>query len=164
MDNFITRTAVGMVVSYVLLSLVLAVTPQVIMSQETIRNWGFFNLNSVGSLLNNLFVAAIFLLFYLVCTGGLGLVIWIPFSYGLGWIVFRLLGWDQSKTTAPAKEINRQEAAMSQRDSTALLAYIAKAREKGLSDDQIWLKLENNGWSLANINWAFKALNQQSNL
>lgn len=51
---------------------------------------------------------------------------------------------------------------MSQRDSTALLAYIAKAR--GLNDEQIWLKLENNGWSLANINWAFKALNQQSNL
>lgn len=38
MDNFITQTAVGMVVSYALLSLVLAVTPQVIMSQETIRN------------------------------------------------------------------------------------------------------------------------------
>lgn len=95
----------------------------------------------------------------IVCTLGISLIIWIPLGYGVGWIVFKIAGWDKPSHKKPREGTQQpepQSAAPLTRDQQALLNYIKKARTKGLNDDQISQNLTSNGWATDSIAAAFQ--------
>ncbi len=122
----------------------------------------------------------------IVCTLGISLILWLPLWYGVGWIVTAIfktieghLGPEKDKGITSAAEALPQTGKLQAlterlnqelhndpalaRNQAALLNYISKAREKGLSNQQITLNLANTGWPADHINQAFTTLNQQSN-
>lgn len=138
------------------------------------------------SLFERLFIGLLSIAFFVICTDGIGLIIWIPLSYGVGWLVFKIFGWDKGKVTeeepimkflfgvpAGKKKIAQQpqppkprlqaltdrlnqelrnDPALS-RNQQALFNYVRKAKKKGLTNEQISLNLQNNGWPADSINW-----------
>ena len=94
----------------------------------------------------------------LVCTLGISLIIWLPLGYGVGWIVYKIAGWDRvfHKKQADTQKPEPQIEGSPTRDQQALLNYIKKARSKGLNDDQISQKLTTNGWPTDSITAAFQ--------
>lgn len=123
----------------------------------------------------------------IICTVGISLILWLPLWFGVGWLtiaIFKMiekrLGSD--KGASPAADASPSTPQTDQphtltdrlnqelqndpalaRNQAAVLNYIKKAREKGLSNQQITLDLTNTGWPTDYINWAFNTLNQQSN-
>ncbi len=101
----------------------------------------------------------------IICTAGISLIIWVPGWYLLGLLAISLLrivlhgfglelgGLFDAKKESPADESNRPKLT---RDQLALLNYIHKARDKGLSDSQIQQNLLKNGWSSDIIAAAFQ--------
>jgi hypothetical protein len=133
-------------------------------------------------------IAAGVYIFSIICTVGISLVLWLPLWYGVGWIVIQIVktvqgylgsGEDKGTTSAAAhapppqtgklvdltERLNqelRNDPTLA-RNQVALLNYVRKAREKGLSNQQITLDLTNTGWPTDHINLALNTLNQQSN-
>ena len=114
-----------------------------------------------------------------ICTAGISLILWIPISYLVGWGALSLISLLKKLFTGDTPPKDEQETAAQQgnlstlserlnqelrggspltTDQQALTHYIAKASAKGLTNDQIRANLENNGWSIGNINWAFTHL------
>ena len=141
-----TKILVGAVVTFIVLS---------IMTYDTgISILGFW-FYGVGGVL--------FLYFFsIVCTAGAALIVWIPLWYGVGWVVFEVVGWLIKKLGAnPAGDTQQpeaQSAASLTRDQQALLNYIKKARARGMNHERISLVLTSEGWTADEMNWAFNAL------
>jgi len=95
----------------------------------------------------------------IVCTLGISLIIWIPLGFGVGWVVFKIAGWDKTSPKKPGEDAQQpkpQSLPSLTRDQQALLNYIKKAKAKGLNDDQISQNLTTNGWTTDSITAAFQ--------
>ena len=87
----------------------------------------------------------------IICTAGVSLVIWIPLSYGVGSLIVSIYeSVSKSKKTGgdgPKSSMNNEQK--------ALTGYIHQSRSKGVSDDNIFSLLKNNGWAENAIHEAF---------
>ena len=119
-----------------------------------------------------------------ICTAGISLIIWIPVCYFLGYLMIILLRIglkaagvdigavfsrrkDDSKSSSSQK--NLQDSQLDEnlavksdltRDQVALINYIRKAQQKGLSKEAISHNLDQNGWAIDSINQAFRLVEQ----
>ncbi|MEX0616426.1 MAG: hypothetical protein WD231_01270 [Candidatus Woykebacteria bacterium] len=81
-----------------------------------------------------------------VCTLGLGLIIWIPLSYATGsftlWLVDAWFG-KPKPTQIPQKALTKEE--------TALINYANQAKQNGMPESDIFLRLREKGWAESQI-------------
>ena len=170
----IARILVGWLVIFIFLSIILMDTEPVdYMFSEDYGPWESGFVNGFSNALGVVF-------FSIICTAGFGLIFWLALGSGVGWIVFKIFGWDKGKATEEepiikflfgvpndSKEATLLTNHLNQelhndpalnRNQSALVNYIKKAKEKGLTNEQISLNLQNNGWPADNINWAINAL------
>jgi len=99
------------------------------------------------------------MLFSIVCTAGLGLVIWIPIWFAIGWVVTG--GWrapdpgSEAAHDAPgprwAPVLGGPPATIDAEATRALEQYLRNAREQGRSDAEIRNILLLAGWPLAGV-------------
>lgn len=92
----------------------------------------------------------------IVCTLGVALIVWVPIFWLTGKMVLaglELLGF--------AREM--QGTRPPERDLAAIVHYIHRCRSKGANDDQITMRLREQGWTYTEINRAFQLLPTSSN-
>jgi hypothetical protein len=170
---------VGAVVTFMVLSIILANPSPGSLFGQLGSSSGF------GS-------AFILIFFSIFCTAGIGLFGWIVLWYGVGRLVFALifklvgttafyLGVEEDKGTGskPVESVQQPQKPKLQalterlnlelhndpvlsRNQSALFNYIKKAREKGLTNEQISLNLRYTGWSADSVNWLLNFAGQQS--
>jgi len=88
-----------------------------------------------------LILVAIFLLFKglpffilsIVCTLGISLVVWIPLAFFIGTWVCMLLGIEKKGSVS--------------KEQQALRDYVSRAKNSGLSSEEIKKALKDKGWS-----------------
>lgn len=88
-----------------------------------------------------------------ICTLGLGLIIWVPLFWLVGFIVLAiadLFGFPRTRVQATSPV---------QRDIRAITGYISQSRVQGASDTQITTRLREKGWTDDEINRAFQTFN-----
>jgi len=121
------------------------------MSKLTKTAIGFFTILLVVSLFAGPTSAIQLAAFSIICTAGVSLVIWIPLSYGVGSLIVSIYeSVSKSKKTGgdgPKSSMNNEQK--------ALTGYIHQSRSKGVSDDNIFSLLKNNGWAENAIHEAF---------
>lgn len=122
----------------------------------------------------------------IICTAGISLIIWIPVCYILGYMVILVLRMglkavgvdigamfsrrkDDSSSSSTSSQKNSQDNRLDEkltvksdltRDQVALINYIRKAKQKGLSNDIISRNLGQNGWAADSISQAFRLAEQ----
>ena len=117
----------------------------------------------------------------IICTAGISLIIWVPIWYGLGYLVVMLAnmilkaaGVDVAamfgkkpntatnalQTTPDSLDQNAIDTSNLTKDQVALINYIRKAQQKGLSNDTITQNLGKNGWNTDSISQAFRLVEQ----
>lgn len=111
-----------------------------------------------------------------VCTAGIGLVVWIPLSLVVGWAALTLAkeiantagisNGDGVARNAAQTESMRQQAARTAQDTTpqeriALDEYIRRAVRLGHTYERILTTLTEQGWKEAEIHQAFQAATNQ---
>jgi hypothetical protein len=123
-----------------------------------------------GPILDGLYGALGLLFISIICTLGISLTIWIPLWYFVGWLTIGLVRWLAKIIRGTPSRLNSQQPESARSDQPtlpknrlALVSFITKAREKGLTDEQIILQLKNNGWAEDEINWALDFVNQMTN-
>ena len=126
----------------------------------------------------------------IICTAGISLIIWIPVCYILGYMVIALVRValkaagvdvgglfggskrDNNSPDDPTAEPSLQNLTTAldedlavksnlTKDQAALINYIRKAKQKGLSNDVITRNLGQNGWNTDSINQAFQLVGQE---
>ena len=98
----------------------------------------------------------------IICTGGIGLVVWIPLSFAAGSLTFRLLRltkWYRNKYGVMQQPKVKIQAMAISNDQRALTDYIQKVRATGQNDAQASAALKAAGWREETISDALKALN-----
>ena len=121
--------------------------------------------------------------FSIICTAGISLIVWVPIWYGLGYLVLLLVqmllkavGVDvpamftrSEKSDAPSTELQstskspdtkETDSSNLTKDQVALMNYIRKAKQKGLSNDAITRNLGQNGWNIDSISQALRLVEQ----
>jgi hypothetical protein len=111
----------------------------------------------------------------IVCTAGIGLILWLPIWYWVGYAVVGPLRFTLSaaginipglKKREPAPQDQSTKSAPGRptltRDQLALINYIKKAQTKGLTKEQIYTKLQSNGWTAGSIVQAFQRVENQA--
>lgn len=93
--------------------------------------------------------AILLVLASIICTAGIGLVVWIPLSYGVGSLIVAIY---QSITSNNRPSGNIEGSAGSPivnltNDQKAIIDYIKLARGRGFKDDDTFTNLKVNGWS-----------------
>lgn len=106
-----------------------------------------------GGVQNALFL----LLVSIVCTAGIGLVLWIPVWWFVG--AFTLYVWFKSFRGKPALKLEPVPNATELRkvEHLALKAYVDKAMANGMSPDEMTRRLQDNGWQKADIERAYQS-------
>jgi hypothetical protein len=101
---------------------------------------GFITITVLSSLLTK-GAALVIILASLICTAGVSLVIWVPVSYGVGAAIFWLAGsfFGKPQPVKLEKPPTKEEI--------ALANYAKQARENGLTEDKIFLRLREKGWN-----------------
>lgn len=99
------------------------------------------------------------LLFSIVCTAGIGLVVWLPLWWVVGWATLALIGL--FKEHPVGKEEATRESFLLNQAMVALSEYMRLAAADGISDDEIVAHLRSTGWSEAEILKARGILNSQ---
>lgn len=98
---------------------------------------GFITIYIVMSLMSGDVTSALAIIFMsILCTAGLGFILWIPFSIVVGAIVEAI--WENISRMTKGKSGSTENA--------ALINFIQKARTNGLSENQIAQKLLDAGW------------------
>lgn len=128
---------------------------------------GFISIYLILSMGTGDFFSAGMLMFAsIVCTLGLGLIVWIPLSWLTGFIVLYLINFLRSQsfssTTKNIPTDNTEGAVIAKTISNDVLAiaqYIQKSRGRGASDSQITNRLKWTGWTEQDIGLAFSYLN-----
>lgn len=93
-------------------------------------------------------------LFFLsvICTGGVGLVIWIPACYAIGLLLtFWFLPFD---STSPQDKTRRYLQLT--KDQVALASYVKRCQTRGQPTDDILRSLANSNWTTGQIAEAFQ--------
>lgn len=104
----------------------------------------------------------------IICTLGIGLVVWIPLWYVTGYaviiVVNLLLGvFGYSLGSLISRRIRKTPHNQSlSRDQLALTNYIQKARQKGLDDAQILSNLKQNGWNSQSVTAVFQLIENET--
>lgn len=93
----------------------------------------------------------------IICTAGVGLVVWIPLSYGVGSLIVAIF---QSINSRNRPSTNIKSSAGTAivnltNDQKALTDYIHQSRSKGVNDNNIFSLLKSNGWAENAIHEAF---------
>lgn len=86
-----------------------------------------------------------------VCTAGLGLVIWIPVCWFLGEVTLEFLGAltgrsSRNRSRAPSAAGAEQAAPAGSALKSALHTYVERMRTAGLADDELRARLRRAGW------------------
>ncbi len=102
--------------------------------------------------------AILLVLASIICTAGVGLVVWIPLSYVVGSIV---VGIAQGVQNLSSNSKNMENLASAQvvkvtNNQKAIIDYIKLARRRGFQDNNIFANLRTNGWAEDAINEAFR--------
>lgn len=116
---------------------------------------GFLILMAALSLIVGWGTAQMILLMSVLCTAGLGLLIWVPVSYSIGHLIFSWLGIFKSSTNTTISE-SSSEATFSSPIVESLNRYISQSRLHNMTDKQIRTELTRVGWSKEAIDEAFK--------
>ncbi len=93
----------------------------------------------------------------IICTAGIGLVVWIPLLYLIGSIslaVIRAISAMFSESGRKEEGAPEQKGAML-KEQMAIEQYINRAKFYGLSHEQILSALKNGGWSDVEIQAAY---------
>lgn len=88
-----------------------------------------------------------------ICTLGIGLIVWVPLFWLVGFVVLaiaELFGFSRSRVQATLPV---------QRDIRAITGYIHQSRVQGASDTQIATRLREKGWTDDEISRAFQTFN-----
>ena len=95
----------------------------------------------------------------IVCTGGIGLVFWIPVWWLVGALAFLLIGivWKTEEKSDPKPKPIRNPTKLPSADYLALKAYIAKVMASGMGVEEMTRRLQNNGWKAADIESAYQS-------
>jgi len=88
----------------------------------------------------------------IVCTAGIGLLLWFPLSYMVGTLAFKILKIDQNKKVSIelTKKITN--------NTQAIVNFIIHAQQSGYSGSEIERVLKENGWSDSDIKDAFLSI------
>lgn len=122
---------------------------------------GFLVLMLLLTLFNGFNNAFMILFASIVCTVGIGLVIWIPLSYAVGSFVFAIASNLSEKIQPKSTKVEKPSLTKEQK---ALIDYIKKARKSGLTDDRITSTLLDKGWTNEAVRDAFGQTNvEQAN-
>lgn len=124
----------------------------------------------VSTLLLSLFAGGIqqafmILLVSIVCTAGIGLVVWIPLWWAVGWLAqtlfgrFRGLGDEEDSPGRPAATAGEEPASS---EDLSLMQFLKRAEARGISRDAIDRALTGAGWSEAEILQAREKLGSSS--
>jgi len=92
-----------------------------------------------------------------VCTGGIGLVVWIPLFWFVGYVTLALFQASWKKWDS--LEIGANPHGPLSREMLGLVTYMRKAEAGGLGHDQITQRLLGLGWSAETIHEARRILN-----
>ncbi len=116
---------------------------------------------SMGSLAD----AGVMIFASIICTAGVGLIIWLPCCWVTGFLVLYLINSIRRKSFLPTSEVvvsstslNAEPTAVMSNDILAIAQYITKSRNKGASDSQISNRLKWTGWTEKDIEMAFTYL------
>lgn len=124
----IIKVILGFIVSYLFLLLMLG---------------GFNNVN-------------ILLMYSVICTAGVGLVIWILLWYGVGSVVYWIISSVFTEPEKPAEKGKANHDLLQAKDKLAIISYINSARSNHIKDEAIESMLKLNGWSDTAIKEGFK--------
>ncbi|MFK7770044.1 MAG: hypothetical protein AB8B55_22740 [Mariniblastus sp.] len=95
--------------------------------------------------------------FSIICTAGIGLVVWLPIFWLVGWIaisLFRLFSRNQNDNGST--ESGSPSSAQLSVPDPALMRYMAAAKANGMDDASVTKNLANAGWSFESIALAAK--------
>lgn len=105
-----------------------------------------------------------------ICTLGLSLIIWVPLSWLIGFVILYLINSIRRKSFLPqtnnisASDLEESNpASIVSNDVLAIAQYILKCRKRGASDSQITNRLKWTGWTDRDIGLAFSYLNNTPN-
>ncbi|MCH7685312.1 MAG: hypothetical protein IH899_01290 [Planctomycetes bacterium] len=98
-----------------------------------------------------------------ICTAGIGLVVWIPVFWGVGAATLALIGIfvkkkPDGKDEAKGSPPDEAKGTRLDLDQTAMTEYMKKAHARGMSHDEISDRLHQQGWSFDVIKSAFRTL------
>lgn len=83
-----------------------------------------------------------------ICTGGVGLVVWIPLAWGSGMVVKLLLRLVRSGASASHSSEDRRR--------TALVPYVHRAMLNGIPRERVERMLGRHGWTAAEVGEAWR--------
>lgn len=109
--------------------------------------------------------AFLILLVSIVCTAGIGLVVWIPLWWAVGWLTLTLFRKFRG-TGAAGDSAGRAAAGAGEQPASSeelsLVQFLKRAEARGVSRDKIDRALVNAGWSEAEILQARSKLTSSS--
>ena len=115
---------------------------------------------SIG--VGDFFGAAFLIILSIICTAGLGGLIWFPLSWLTGFIVIYLFNSARRKSFLPTETVSDSKSTQQidtipvvSHDVLAITQYILKSRKRNASDSQITNRLKQTGWSAKEIELAF---------
>jgi hypothetical protein len=119
----------------------------------------------VTSALMSLFIgpqnAGTLLLLSVICTFGLSLIIWLPIFWIVGYVTLTIADLINQRRNRGSSHTGLESIPSSQSidsNAIALSSYIQRSRLQGASDTQIITRLQDKGWTEAEIQHAFQSL------
>ena len=94
------------------------------------------------------------MLMSIICTAGIGLVVWIPLWWFVGWIM--LLVFQALTSGFPGQDGGKQVPYKS--NDQVLSQYIRTAMENGMDMNGVMSRLQRNGWTREEVESAYQGL------
>ncbi len=100
----------------------------------------------------------------IICTAGIGLVVWIPLSYGVGSLIVAIYQSisNNSKSSGGIESSTSSQTTNLTNDQRAIINYILLARGRGFKDDDTFTNLKVNGWSEQMIRECFARIESKT--
>mgnify|MGYP007073251292 FL=1 len=114
----------------------------------------------VGTFFTCLFAGGVeegfFLLFIsIVCTAGMGLAVWVPLWWAIGWTVIAVVNRVSGRSSQPSTtDAPRASGGRTSPAKRSLQQYVRKADAKGVQREKADLLLQKMGWSPMEIEQA----------
>ena len=107
--------------------------------------------------------AGLLIMASIICTAGLGGLVWFPCSWLVGFLVLYLINSIRRKSFLPEPVVESLEEPVNKttpipvvsNDVLAISQYILKSRKRNASDSQITNRLKQTGWTAKEIELAF---------
>lgn len=100
----------------------------------------------------------------IICTAGVGLVVWIPLSFGVGSLIVAMYQSMQNSNRPPnnTKSSTETQTINLTNDQRAIINYIILARGRGFKDDDTFTNLKVSGWSEQMIRECFARIESKT--